>query len=141
MVAFGEPVGFGDDCWRTGDEVNDAIGWAARNSAKPARSGPESWVIQATPKWSRSHIDDDPGEVVESLMSEFADALDVTPPARIGSTAHLWRFARVPAGGAGPFFDGDRRLGLCGDWLIGPRVESAWLCGTRLADRVASAGR
>lgn len=141
MVAFGEPVGFGEDCWRTGDEVSDAIGWAARNSAKPARTGPESWVIQATPEWSRRHLDADPGAVVESLIIEFADALDLTPPYRIGSAAHLWRFARVPAGGAGPLFDGDRRLGLCGDWLIGPRVESAWLCGARLAERVASAGR
>jgi len=141
MVAYDEPVGFGEDCWRTVDEVNDAIGWAARNSAKPARTGPESWVIQATPEWSRGHIDADPDEVVASLIIQFADVLDVTLPACIGSAAHLWRFARVASGGAGPFFDGGRRLGLCGDWLIGPRVESAWLSGARLADRVASAGR
>ena len=28
------------------------IGWAARNSAKPGRHGPESWVVQAGPEWS-----------------------------------------------------------------------------------------
>ena len=27
------------------------IAWAARNSAKPGRSGPEAWVVQAGPDW------------------------------------------------------------------------------------------
>jgi predicted NAD/FAD-dependent oxidoreductase len=35
-------------------------------------------------------------------------------------------------------FDPDRGLGLCGDWLIGPRVESAWLSGARLAERIGA---
>jgi predicted NAD/FAD-dependent oxidoreductase len=26
----------------------------------------------------------------------------------------------------------------CGDWLIGPRVESAWLSGVRLAELIGA---
>jgi predicted NAD/FAD-dependent oxidoreductase len=139
MAAFSDPVGAERDCWASsGDEV---VGWAARNNAKPGRTGPESWVVQATPAWSRRHLDADADAVTADLIAALSTALGVTLPARIGVAAHRWRFARSAPGGPGVVLDPDRGLGLCGDWLIGPRVESAWLCGTRLADRVASAGR
>jgi predicted NAD/FAD-dependent oxidoreductase len=35
-------------------------------------------------------------------------------------------------------WDVNRRLGLCGDWLIGPRVEAAWMSGTALAERIGA---
>jgi predicted NAD/FAD-dependent oxidoreductase len=145
MAAFGEPVAGVADCWRADAGVDNgadgAIGWAARNSAKPGRTGPESWVLQATPGWSRRHLDADPDGVIEGLIAEFSSPLHVQPPDRIAAAAHLWRFARCAPGGPGPFFDAERRLGVCGDWLVGPRVESAWLSGARLAELVASAGR
>jgi predicted NAD/FAD-dependent oxidoreductase len=34
-------------------------------------------------------------------------------------------------------FDAPSRLGVCGDWLVGPGVEAAWLSGTALAARIA----
>ncbi len=136
MVAFGEPVAVSRDCW-TQDRAG-VVGWAARNSAKPGRTGPESWVVQATPDWSRRHIDAGRDEVTEALLSALPDQLGVGLPSRIGTAAHLWRFARCPEGGTGPIFDEHQRLGLCGDWLLGPRVESAWLSGATLADRVES---
>lgn len=137
MASFAEPVVSVADC-RRGEEV---IGWAARNNAKPGRTGPESWVVQATGDWSRRHIDDDPDEVSAALIDALARDLGVDLPPRIGTAAHLWRFARCEPGGTGPVLDADRRLGLCGDWLIGPRVECAWLSGVRLADRIANSGR
>lgn len=137
MAAFAEPVGFPAD-WRRGDDV---IGWAARNNAKPGRTEPESWVVQATAQWSRRHIDDDPGQVSAALIDALALELGVDLAPCIGAAAHLWRFARSEPGGPGPILDTDRRLGLCGDWLIGPRVECAWLSGAQLADRIANARR
>jgi len=129
MAAFAQPVAVAGDCLRS----ERVIGWAARNSAKPGRTGPESWVVQATPEWSRRHIDADPDEVAADLLCALADDVEVGLPAVIGRTAHLWRFARSAHGGTGPILDRGRRLGLCGDWLVGPRVESAWLSGVGLA--------
>lgn len=137
MAAFPEPVASEADCLR-GDGV---LGWAARNSSKPGRSGPESWVVQATPEWSRRHIDDDPAGVSVALIDALSNDLGVDLPPRIGTAAHLWRFARSHPGGTGPIFDAGRRLGLCGDWLIGPRVECAWLSGVQLADLIVSSRR
>lgn len=140
MAAFSRPVPVTADC-RRADQAGGAdeavVGWAARNSAKPGRSGPESWVVQATPNWSRAHIDADRDEVTTTLAAALSAVLDVRLPRSIGTAAHLWRFARCAQGGPGVVFDDDRRLGLCGDWLIGPRVESAWLSGRDLGDRIA----
>lgn len=133
MLAFDASVTVSQDCWTA--DPDGVIGWAARNSAKPGRTGPESWVVQATPDWSRRHIDDDRDEVADALTGALSQRLGVGLPGRIGTAAHLWRFARCADGGTGPIFDADRRLGLCGDWLIGPRVESAWVSGAALADR------
>lgn len=136
MTAFADPVGAAADCWRAADDSLGALGWAARNSAKPGRGGPESWVAQATPEWSRLHLEADPGEVTGALLTELATALGSELPPIVGTAAHRWRFARCAPDGPGPLWDPDRSLGLCGDWTLGPRVESAWLSGTALADLV-----
>ena len=94
--------------------------------------------MQATPAWSRDRIDADPDEVGCALLAALSNEFDVQLPTRIGTASHLWRFARSAQGGSGPILDPDR-LGLCGDWLIGPRVESAWLSGMRLAEMVTAA--
>lgn len=136
MMAFTEPVAAEADCrmqWAGG-----VIGWAARNSAKPRRTGPESWVVQATPGWSRDHIDADPDVVAADLSAALSGELGVELPDRIGTAVHLWRFARCADGGGGVVYDRDRRLGLCGDWLIGPRVESAWLSGVQQAECIGA---
>jgi renalase len=138
MVAFGQTVPVALDCWRGDGPAAATIGWAARNSAKPGRTGPESWVVQATPGWSRRHIDAEPDYVIASLRAGLSDALDVELPPSIGTSAHLWRYARCAEGGPGVIVDADLSLGVCGDWSIGPRVESAWISGARLADRIGA---
>jgi predicted NAD/FAD-dependent oxidoreductase len=132
MLAFPEAVAVARDCWR-GDDV---IGWAARNSSKPGRMGPESWVVQAGPVWSRAHIEAPSEWVTAELKRALSDMLGVPPPSLAGESCHRWRFARSGTEGAGALFDRDRRLGVCGDWLIGPRVEAAWLSGTGLASEI-----
>jgi len=133
MLAFSEPVPVAKNCWR-GEYI---VGWAARNSSKPGRIGPESWVVQASPAWSRAHVEADPEWVSASLKDALANLLGSVLPPTVGECSHRWRFARSGAEGAGAIFDRDRGLGLCGDWLIGPRVEAAWLSGTALAKRIA----
>ena len=114
------------------------VGWAARNNAKPGRTGPESWVVQATPAWSSRHIDADADAVTAELLAALSTVLGVALPAPIGLAGHRWRFARSAPDGPGVILDPDRGLGLCGDWLIGPRVESGWLSGARLAERIGA---
>lgn len=134
MLAFAELVPVAQDCWRGGE----IVGWAARNTSKPGRIGPESWVVQASPDWSRSHIEADPDWVAATLKAALSNLLGAELPPSAGQSSHRWRFARSGADGSGAIFDYDRRIGMCGDWLIGPRVEAAWLSGTALAEQIAA---
>ena len=135
MVAFPTALAF------TADVLRDSriVGWAARNSAKPGREGPESWVLQATPDWSLAHLEDDPAAVADALLHAFGELAAITLPSPLVATAHRWRYARTggeQGDGAGMLWNRSLGLGACGDWLLGPRVECAWLSGTRLAEAV-----
>lgn len=129
MAAFAARVEFMPDCLRD----SGAIGWAARNSAKPGRTGPESWVIQGSPGWSAGHLEDEPESVIAALLADFARATGGALPETLVVQAHRWRYALSGAAGRTMLWDESARLGLCGDWLVGPRIESAWASGRALA--------
>lgn len=112
------------------------IGWAARNSAKPGRDGPEAWVVQATGSWSAAHLEDPPAQVEARLLAAMGAALDLDMARPIASAAHRWRYAMSRGLGEGALWNAQIGVGACGDWLLGPRVESAWLSGRALAERV-----
>lgn len=112
------------------------IGWAARNSMKPGRTGPETWVVQANGAWSSDAIEALPAWVEEQLLAALADALGVAIPVPIAAIAHRWRYALSAGIGGASLWNPALRLGVCGDWLVGPRVESAWLSGRALAHAV-----
>lgn len=134
MAAFDRPLPAAINVFRD----RGAIGWAACNSAKPGRGGPEAWVVQASPAWSFEHLEDGAEAVAPALLALLADELGAPLPAPVHLSAHRWRFARSGgAGGPELLWDPALRLGACGDWLLAPRVEAAWLSGRRLGERMA----
>ncbi|WP_314372230.1 hypothetical protein [Sphingomonas paucimobilis] len=114
-------------------EVRDPIDWAARNPAKPGHEGGEAWTIHATPDWSRRHLASDRESVVAALLAAFEEQNGPLPPP-LHSAAHRWRYARSGKAGIGAYSRPEIGLAACGDWLIAPRVESAWLSGRQAAE-------
>ncbi len=111
--------------------VNEGpLRWLARNSSKPARQGQESWVIQATATWSEAHLEDTPDDVARDLLEAFR-ALGGPEPLAV--SMHRWRYADCQAETFGSVWDSGLKVGLCGDWLHGGKVEGAWLSGRHLA--------
>ena len=129
MAAFAERLPIEADILRE----QGMIGWAARDSAKPGRSGPESWVIQAGPAWSAEHLEDPPEAVLAAMLRGFFERAAAIPVEPLAAAAHRWRYARCGQAGEGAIWNPARKLGICGDWLLGPRVECAWLSGQNLA--------
>lgn len=144
MLAYeGEPP-FPDSHRREGDAARP-IAWIARDGTKPGRGGDgaahrQSLVVHASPTWSRAHLEDIAGTVVDLLMAALRDQLGGALPApeRIGyAAAHRWRYALVEQAVEQPcLWSADLRLGVAGDGCLGGRVEAAWLSGTALAERV-----
>ena len=55
------------------------------------------------------------------------------PDARFGR-AHRWGYALATGKPAGPLYDPELRLGICGDWCAGGRVEGAIVSGIEIGD-------
>ena len=132
MAAFTERLPISADVLR-GHPVVD---WAARNSAKPGRVGLESWVVHGNADWSRRHLEHMPADIVPLLLSALADAAGAALPDACAAAAHRWRYAKSGRAGKGHLWASEQKLGVCGDWLLGPRVECAWLSGSSLAEAV-----
>jgi predicted NAD/FAD-dependent oxidoreductase len=110
------------------------IAWIARNSSKPGRpAGQETFVVHASPDWSRAHLDETPEAILKKL-SPFALDLISALSAPIFATAHRWRYALVEQALAVPcLWDAEAAVGACGDYCLGPRVEAAFDSGEAMA--------
>jgi predicted NAD/FAD-dependent oxidoreductase len=135
MFAFDQRLGHDEGIVRD----RGIIAWAARNNTKPGRSGPESWVVQAAAPWSVDHLEHDPASIGPMLLAALATEIGAPIPNPIAQSIHRWRYALSAGTGLGCLWNDRLQIGVCGDWLIGPCVESAWLSGRRLAERMVSA--
>ncbi len=136
MFAFENPLLFSADILRNSGPIN----WAARNSAKPGRGGPEAWVVQASPSWSKAHLEEGADRIAEVLKEALQQAVGANLPNVIASAAHRWRYAMTAGTNLGSLWNSEIALGACGDWLLGPRVECAWLSGQDLARKLGASG-
>lgn len=134
MVAFETPL----DCPFDGAFVNAGpLAWICRNSAKHGRPAGEAWVLHASPRWTREHIELEKTEAAALLTEALGAALGATLPPIVHLDAHRWMdSAAAPARNDGAIYDPDLGLGLAGDWLMGSKVQGAWLSGRALAGRV-----
>jgi hypothetical protein len=135
MAAFEQPVPVEFD----GAELTEgALSWVARNSSKPGRDGPETWVLQASHDWSAVHLSLPPEEAARRLLAAFRGKVAPVAGKPVALTAHRWRYAFVETAVGAPFgLDKALRVGTCGDWRLGPRVECAWLSGVALGRAIA----
>lgn len=130
MVAFGQGTDW-PDMWRSRE---DDLAWIGRNSAKPGRDAePESWVVHASPDWSRTHLEIEKGVAQEHLLDLLRAARGSLPEVAYAS-AHRWRYAMTTTPlGRSHVTSEDGSLLLGGDWCLGARVEDAWESGRAMA--------
>jgi predicted NAD/FAD-dependent oxidoreductase len=136
-------LGFDAPCGLVGDHLRPAAGpiaWIARNGTKPGRPADhEAVVIHATPAWSQANLELTPEAAAAALGAAFAAETGVTATPSFAA-AHRWRYALVETPLGQPcLWDAAARLGACGDWCLGPRVEAAFDSGEALAETVAAA--
>ena len=119
--------------WNVAQSTHYRIAWVARESSKPGRSPIERWTVQASAAWSQEHVQDDEARVEAKLLKAFAELTGIRAEPGF-SHLHLWRYAKtLQAAGQAYFWDEEQHIGLCGDWLIGHRVEDAFVSGLSLA--------
>ncbi|RMG53679.1 MAG: FAD-binding protein [Gammaproteobacteria bacterium] len=121
--------------------VSDSpINWMARNNSKPGRAERESWVVEATPEWTRHFAHLAPEEVAVRLFRAMQEASGVHLDAPQLRVLRAWQPGRaIDVLGEPWLYDSDAGLGLCGDWCLGTTVEAAFLSGLGLGEAVSEA--
>lgn len=117
-----------------------SLGWIARDSSKPSR-GPtlDTWVLHSTVAWAQENLDVSKEVVISNLVEEVQKVTMQSMPKTCIAMAHRWLYSRpnesLPESS---LWDETYRLGACGDWCGGPRVEGALRSGMSLAGQVLS---
>ncbi len=108
------------------------LGWIARNSSKPGRSGAESWVIQACHEWSTRHRDSPRETVQQMLLEAFCEVFKLGTISIADRWLQRWLYALPASSGSAEFLAaGGLPLAVCGDWCHHPSIEGAWHSGRR----------
>lgn len=134
MFAFDAPVATDRNLFQN---VGN-LAWACRNNAKPGRGPMECWVVQADVHWSSDHIESTSDMVSHALRAMLEQCVGAPLPTIVHADAHRWRYARPARGAHGVLWNGQIGLGICGDWVSGGDVESAWVSGYELATDMIS---
>ncbi|WP_438952090.1 NAD(P)/FAD-dependent oxidoreductase [Porticoccus sp.] len=141
LLGFAEPL---DMLWQAAVVKNSPIGWLAFEPSRPGRADNGGLLVQSSNVWAEQHLEDDSREVQRVLWQELERLVAKTLPEPQYSRLHRWRYANtvVPTptkvlSETSPevecLVDPGLQLGVCGDWLRGGRVESAYLSGLALA--------
>jgi renalase len=115
--------------------VNDGpLSWIANNASKPGRGKTPMWTIHASPQWTQEHLFVAPEDAIPPLVQAFCEHTGLRV---VNATAHRWLYSLPKTKvETGCLWDSNLRLGACGDWLLGGKVQGAWLSGRACADRV-----
>jgi predicted NAD/FAD-dependent oxidoreductase len=119
--------------WNAARSTHHRIAWLARESSKPGRSPIERWTVQASPEWSERHLEDDAERVKAKLLKAFTEVTGIRaePPHAV---VHRWRHAQTMQPlGKSHAWDTKSRIGVCGDWCLGHRVEDGFVSGLEMA--------
>ena len=102
-----------------------------------------SVIIHANPEFSSKHIEEDIGTFPDNLWEEWKSHLETDAICDLSALpksisylkGHKWRYARVSktADEKCERINQKYSIALAGDWLEGPRIESAWISGRNAA--------
>lgn len=144
MVLLDEPLPVD---W-VGAFLNDSIlSWCSLDQTKPGRPSGSRLILHANHQWSRENLEQDANLVGEKMLQQFWQITQQPRIAHRQMLVHRWRYA-IPesthqdSDKGSPLWkthcgwDEQQRLGFCGDWCSGGRVEGAFLSGQALAEHV-----
>jgi predicted NAD/FAD-dependent oxidoreductase len=119
----GSPVGGGD-----------VLGWIADDGRRRGDGAPVL-VAHSTSSFAAAHLED-PEAATQAMVEATSAVLGVAPPPA-WSLVQRWTYARPAGPRDAPFHLGPARVGLCGDGWGSPKVETAYLSGRLLGERLA----
>jgi renalase len=116
-------------------ENHPVLGFISRDHTRRKLGSQPSLLLHANGNWTREHFDK-PAEWVQETVAlaarEIVGAFTLTQ-----TQSHRWKYAQphVPYGKPCEWLETEK-IGFCGDWCEGARVEGAITSGWALATKI-----
>ena len=117
------------------------LGWAGNeNTKKRFKSKYDLWTLQSTFKWANKNIDKNKKNKKKNskiLIDKFFKLTKIKKTKVIYSINHGWKYSsnskplKIRS-----YWDPKKKLGVCADWFIGPRLESGWISAHDLFKKI-----
>ena len=117
------------------------LGWAGNeNTKKRFKSKYDLWTLQSTFKWANKNIDKNKKNLKKNskiLIDKFFKLTKIKKTKVIYSINHGWKYSsnskplKIRS-----YWDPKKKLGVCADWFIGPRLESGWISAHDLFKKI-----
>ena len=117
------------------------LGWAGNeNTKKRFKSKHDLWTLQSTFKWANKNIDKNKKNLKKNskiLIDKFFKLTKIKKTKVIYSINHGWKYSsnskplKIRS-----YWDPQKKLGVCADWFIGPRLESGWISANDLFKKI-----
>jgi hypothetical protein len=115
------------------------ISWISLNNSKPARPHSCCVVVNSSNKWANENIEKDLESIQQKMMVSLAKIINLDLNNIDYQNIHRWRYANADScKGKSSLFDSSLNLGICGDWMISGKVESAFLSGLDLYKNISN---
>ena len=118
------------------------LGWAGNeNTKKRFKSKYDLWTLQSTFKWANKNIDKNKKNLKKNsniLIDKFFKLTKIKKTKIIYSINHGWKYSsnskpfRIKS-----YWNPAKKLGVCGDWFVGPRLESGWISANDLIKKIS----
>ena len=143
MIAFDKPLEISSVGIKF--QKNPILGWAGNESSK-LRIGNnknlELWTLQSSLNFAKKYCHiyrDKKEEVLELMIQEFFTLLKIKNVETSYRDLHGWLYAFKNQDFSKRFYwNKDINLGICGDWMSGPKAEDAWNSAALLANQINS---
>jgi len=117
------------------------LGWAGNeNTKKRFKSKYDLWTLQSTFKWANKNIDKNKKNLKKNskiLIDKFFKLTKIKKTKVIYSINHSWKYSsnskplKIRS-----YWDPQKKIGVCADWFIGPRLESGWISAHDLFKKI-----
>jgi renalase len=141
MIAFNKPLKISSSGIKF--KKNPILGWAGNESSKLRvgnNSSLELWTLQSSLGFAKKYCHiyrDKKEEVLELMIREFLTLLEIKNVEISHKDIHGWLYAFKSKDFSNKFYwNKDINLGICGDWMCGPKAEDAWSSATLLANQI-----
>ncbi len=118
------------------------LGWAGNeNSKKRFKSKHDLWTLQSTFIWANKKINHNKKKKKENsdiMIDKFFKLSNIKKTKINYSFNHGWKYSsnskpfRIKS-----YWDSKKKLGVCADWFVGPRLESGWISANDLFKKIS----